>query len=331
MAVADNMPAGTEPEPGQEPSGMADEPGQKPAGPEQQPADPEQERPDSGEQPAGQQGSEQSPSAGEPMSAEQDVQGEQGASADQDPSADQGTPAEQDAPGDRDGQSDQDAQRGAWSAATDDLSRAERTRPVTKTPASRPGIREAPPGGAGRPAVRRSESARSAQGGPAQGRPQPRGRDQRGADSSAEDLLAGLQRWLIRSSARTVHRELKGQVRRSLGGGRSEPQDIWGTATTEPPPDLDQAPECAWCPICRAARRMRDGSPGLGPQLSSASDAVAAAVHDALGALDGVLSRAAAPPATETPADRSQDHGDADSAASDAAEGAAEHEPGDRS
>jgi hypothetical protein len=139
-------------------------------------------------------------------------------------------------------------------------------------------------------------------------------------------MLSGMQRWLIRSSARTMRRELEGQVRRTLGGGRAESQDVWGTATTEPPPDLDQAPECAWCPVCRAARRMRDNRPGI----SGASDAVAAAVHDALGALDGVLSRTAAPPTGPTPADRAQGQGDADSAASDAAERAA-HEPGDRS
>jgi len=143
--------------------------------------------------------------------------------------------------------------------------------------------------------------------------------------------MAGLQRWLIRSGARTARRELKGQVRRSLGGGRTGSQDVWGTATTELPPDLDQAPECAWCPICRAARRMRESSPGLGPQLSGASDVVASAVQDALRGLDGVLSRAAAPGDTAAPADRSQGHGDTDSAAADAAERAADHEPGDRS
>jgi hypothetical protein len=143
--------------------------------------------------------------------------------------------------------------------------------------------------------------------------------------------MAGLQRWLIRSGARTARRELKGQVRRSLGGGRTGSQDVWGTATTELPPDLDQAPECAWCPICRAARRMRENSPGLGPQLSGASDVVASAVQDALRGLDGVLSRAAAPGDTAAPADRSQGHGDTDSAAADAAERAADHEPGDRS
>jgi hypothetical protein len=243
---------------------------------------------------------------------------------------------------------DQAGDAGAWSAATDDLSRPARSPAaespaavspgvaeppagpehprsiVTKTPASRPGIREAPPGGAGRPATRRPEP------GPAvRTRPQPHDR-QRGPDSPAEELMAGLQRWLIRSSARTARREIKGQVRRTLGGGRAESRDVWGTATTEPPPDLSEAPECAWCPVCRAARRMRDNGPGLGPQLTGASDVVASAVQDALRGLDGVLSRAAASGDSQTPADRSQGHRDADSAASDAAERAADHEPGDR-
>jgi hypothetical protein len=186
-----------------------------------------------------------------------------------------------------------------------------------ETPSSRPGIRDAPPGQSGPPAPRRSAPAR------------PRGRQQRAADSPGEDLLAGLQRWLIRSSAKSMRREIGGQVRRSLGGAKGEPQDVWGTATTEPPPDLGEAPECAWCPICRAARRMRETGPGLGPHLSGASDVVAAAVQDAIGALDGVLSRTAAAPDREPPADRSPGSGHADSAASDAAE-RAEHEPGDR-
>jgi hypothetical protein len=201
---------------------------------------------------------------------------------------------------------------------------APRARPQDRlTPSSRPGISDAPAGQPARPPARRTTPA------PPAPRPQPRGRQQREADSPAGDMMAGLQRWLIRSSARNMRREIEGQVKRTLGGGRAEPQDVWGTATTEPPPDLSEAPECAWCPICRAARRMRETGPGLGPHLSGASDAVAAAVQDALGALDGVLSRTAAPPGREPPADRSPGSGHADSAASDAAE-RAEHEPGDR-
>src|SRR5258708_33269235 len=98
-----------------------------------------------------------------------------------------------------------------------------------------------------------------------------------GADNSSVHA-AGVQRWLIRSGSRSLRRELTGQFRRTLGGGSAEPGDVWGTATTEPPPDEShEAPECAWCPVCRAARRIRESGPGLGGQLAGAGHAVAAA------------------------------------------------------
>lgn len=90
-------------------------------------------------------------------------------------------------------------------------------------------------------------------------------------------------------------RELGGQVRRTLGGGRQQPSasDIWDTATNEIPPEVGESPECQWCPICRAARLMREsGGSGIGGQLSGAGDAVASVVQDAIGALDSILSRA---------------------------------------
>jgi len=105
------------------------------------------------------------------------------------------------------------------------------------------------------------------------------------------DLAAGLQRWLIRSGTRSMRRELTGQFRRTFGASGAEPGDVWSTATTEPPPDESrEAPECAWCPVCRAARRIRESGPGLGGQLAGAGDAVAAAVQEALSAFDAVLS-----------------------------------------
>jgi hypothetical protein len=105
------------------------------------------------------------------------------------------------------------------------------------------------------------------------------------------DLAAGLQRWLIRSSARSMRRELTGQFRRTFGPNSDDSGDIWNTATTEPPPsESGEAPECAWCPVCRAARRIRESGPGLGGQLAGAGDAVAAAVQEALSAFDSVLS-----------------------------------------
>jgi hypothetical protein len=105
------------------------------------------------------------------------------------------------------------------------------------------------------------------------------------------DLLGDLQRWLIRSSAKNMRRELEDQVRRTLGGQRQDKGDVWDVATTEIPPEVGEAPECQWCPICRAARRMRDSRPGLGGQLSGAGEAVATVMQDAVGALDSLLGR----------------------------------------
>jgi len=107
------------------------------------------------------------------------------------------------------------------------------------------------------------------------------------------DLTGDIQRWLIRSGARSMRRELGEQFRKAWTGQRAEPTnpaDVWNTATTEPPPELSEAPECAWCPVCRAARRIRESGPGLGGQLAGAGDAVAAAVQEALSAFDSVLS-----------------------------------------
>jgi hypothetical protein len=115
-----------------------------------------------------------------------------------------------------------------------------------------------------------------------------------GADRAADlaaDLAAGIQRWLIRSGTRSMRRELTGQFRRTFGGNAAEAGDVWGTATTEPPPDESrEAPECAWCPVCRAARRVRESGPGLGGQLAGAGDAVASAVQEAFSAFESVLS-----------------------------------------
>jgi hypothetical protein len=103
------------------------------------------------------------------------------------------------------------------------------------------------------------------------------------------DLLGDLQRWLIRSSAKNMRRELEDQVRRTIGGQRQDRADVWDVATTESPPEAGEPPECQWCPICRAARRMRESRPGLAGQLSGAGDTVAAAVQDAISALDSLL------------------------------------------
>jgi hypothetical protein len=104
------------------------------------------------------------------------------------------------------------------------------------------------------------------------------------------DIAGNVQRWLIRSGAENMRRDLGDQFRRAFGGGRASREDVWNTATTEPPPEsTDEAPECAWCPVCRTARRMRESGPVVGG-LSGASDAVASAVQEALSAFDAFLS-----------------------------------------
>ncbi|HUY45290.1 MAG TPA: hypothetical protein VMV92_06145 [Streptosporangiaceae bacterium] len=99
------------------------------------------------------------------------------------------------------------------------------------------------------------------------------------------DLVGELQRWLVRSGARSVSRELGGQIRTVLGGGGSH-GDVWESATSTHP---DEAPECAWCPICRARRRLRESGPGLASHVASAADAVTVVVQDALSAFEAAV------------------------------------------
>ncbi len=98
--------------------------------------------------------------------------------------------------------------------------------------------------------------------------------------------------------------ELGGQVRKALRGPEPERGDPWATATTEPPDAAGEAPECAWCPVCRAARRISQSRSGQdargGPKLTDAADVMAAAVKDALAGLDGILSYRP-PPGTARP------------------------------
>src|SRR5215471_6858992 len=114
----------------------------------------------------------------------------------------------------------------------------------------------------------------------------------------AAGLASEMQRWLIRKSAKSMRDEfsgqVKGQVRKALRGSDSKQGDAWSTATNEPPQAADEAPECAWCPVCRAARRIsqaRSGGNGRsGPILSDAADVVAAAIRDALAGIDAIMS-----------------------------------------
>jgi hypothetical protein len=105
--------------------------------------------------------------------------------------------------------------------------------------------------------------------------------------------------------------EIGGQVRRAFGGSEPSQDEVWAVATTEPPEAAAEPPECAWCPVCRAARRItrsRDGSTGT-PGLSEAAEVMAGAVRDALAGLDSILSYrspGAPEPEADSPADPSE-------------------------
>jgi hypothetical protein len=118
--------------------------------------------------------------------------------------------------------------------------------------------------------------------------------------SPGSDPIGDFQRWLMRSSAKRMGKELKGQARRAFTGGAPERVDVWEAATAEPLPG--EAPECAWCPVCRAARRFRQSGPGLASQVAGAGDALLTVAQDTLAAFEGSLS--ARPPASgHRPAD----------------------------
>ena len=111
------------------------------------------------------------------------------------------------------------------------------------------------------------------------------------------DPIGDFQRWLMKSSAKNLGREVRGNFRKTFG--RSSEEDVWSQATREVP---DEPPECEWCPICRAARKYRDSSgPGVGGHLTGAGDAFASVVSDAFSAVESALSVVRAPSAPKTP------------------------------
>jgi hypothetical protein len=98
-----------------------------------------------------------------------------------------------------------------------------------------------------------------------------------------------LQRWLMRAGARSMANQVADNVRRSLDQQNRDRRngDIWDTATTEPPPD--EPLECQWCPVCQAARRLRESGPGLGAKLADAGGVLASVVQDAFSAVDQIM------------------------------------------
>jgi hypothetical protein len=109
---------------------------------------------------------------------------------------------------------------------------------------------------------------------------------------SGPDLIGEFQRWLIRSSARGVGKQVTGQIRSAFG--RNQPtRDVWESATADPTPD--EAPECAWCPLCRAARVLRESKPGRDTRVTAVSDALGMVVQDAFNVLDAALATTGRP------------------------------------
>jgi hypothetical protein len=105
------------------------------------------------------------------------------------------------------------------------------------------------------------------------------------------DPMGDFQRWLMRTGAKSIGKDVASRVKSTIGGGGGAKQgDVWDTATTE---ELtDEPPECQWCPICRAARRYRDtgGSTAtLGGQFAGVGDTLAGLTRDAFGLFDAAV------------------------------------------
>jgi hypothetical protein len=103
---------------------------------------------------------------------------------------------------------------------------------------------------------------------------------------SGNDMIGDFQRWLLRAGARGMSRELADQVRTALGKNQ-QTGDVWETATTEPLPG--EAPECAWCPLCRAARLVREAKPTRDTRVAAVGDALTTVVQDAVSVLEAAL------------------------------------------
>jgi hypothetical protein len=106
----------------------------------------------------------------------------------------------------------------------------------------------------------------------------------------ASDPMADFQRWLMRAGARSMAHQVADNVRRTLGQQRRETKgggDVWDTATTELP--ADEPPECQWCPVCQAARRLRESGPGLGAKLADAGGVLAGVLQDTFSAVDQMM------------------------------------------
>jgi hypothetical protein len=118
----------------------------------------------------------------------------------------------------------------------------------------------------------------------------------------ASDPVTDFQRWLMKAGAKSMANQVADNVRRSLGqqSHASKSGDVWDTATTEPP--QDEPLECQWCPVCQAARRLRESGPGLGAKISDAGGILASMAQDAFSAFDQLMKSTSERPAPQPPA-----------------------------
>jgi hypothetical protein len=124
---------------------------------------------------------------------------------------------------------------------------------------------------------------------------------------------------LVRNGARSVTRELGGQIRTVFGGNRRA--DVWDSATS---PHSDEGPECAWCPHCRARRLLRESGPGIASQVAAAADTVTVVMQDALSAFEAAM---AAGRQQAQPKDEPRDQPPSNGAVWDAATGVPAADP----
>jgi hypothetical protein len=138
------------------------------------------------------------------------------------------------------------------------------------------------------------------------------------------DPIGDFQRWLMKAGAKSIGRDVADRVRSTVGGGSggNKHASVWETATTEDP--VDEAPECQWCPICRAARRYRDSggsSATLSGQFAGVSDTLAGLTRDAFSLFESAMRTPQRPAASrpEPPKPAPADRAGADRAGSDSA------------
>jgi hypothetical protein len=69
---------------------------------------------------------------------------------------------------------------------------------------------------------------------------------------------------------------------------RPEPDDVWGRATyEEPTPHIATgAPECQYCPVCRAIAAARTSGPGMADQAMDLGQSLYTTLREALSAFD---------------------------------------------